>query len=63
MKNIDRLKQMNADQLAQVLVFDKEDTERPSCTVCAYSNNCNDDCFEGVKKWLGQKAFNKEVVK
>ena len=52
MKNIDKLKQMNSDQLAQKLVFDDEGTERASCSVCAYSDDCNDNCYSGVKEWL-----------
>ena len=56
MKNIDKLKQMNSDELAQKLVFDDEGFERSPCPVCANHGECDDKCYHGVKKWLESEA-------
>lgn len=53
MKNIDKLKTLNADELAQKLVFDVEGFERGVCPICARKDDCCDDrCYQGIKEWL-----------
>ena len=56
MNNFERIKQMTPLELAQVLVFDEEGLERASCSVCANTNNCNDNCYEGVLHWLTKEV-------
>ena len=56
MNNFERIKQMTPLELAQVLVFDEEGNERASCSVCANTNNCNDNCYEGVLHWLTKEV-------
>jgi len=52
MKNIEKLKQMNADELAQRITFDKEGEMRSPCGICAKHNDCDDNCYHGVRDWL-----------
>jgi len=56
MKNIDKLKTMTAEDIATLLVFDEDHSERCSCNVCINSGNCNDECFEGVVAWLNEES-------
>ncbi len=47
MKNIDKLRELSADELAELL-------ELGSCVFCSlkfFSCTC-DDCVSGIKKWL-----------
>lgn len=48
MKNIDRIRQMTVDELAELL----------SCACDNYcaSSNCNSDCVISIKQWLQQEA-------
>ena len=56
MKNIDKLKQMTANQITDLLCVDEEGQISGSCNICYSSRNCNDDCYTGVLKWLETEA-------
>ena len=55
MRNIDKVKEMNTQELACLL-----DTNR--CKLCAYSHKgsktmcCDSNCHEGIAEWLDKEA-------
>ena len=59
MKQIDRIRSMNAEELARFLwEHDEIDTNISICDFCLYgeinNNNCNihKNCTEGIKAWF-----------
>ena len=54
MTNLDRIKNMTADEMAELL-------KSASCKSCAYRGHTRCSfrpCEEGIKKWLEQEAEN-----
>lgn len=53
MRNIDKVKAMNIDEMAKFLA-------RSECTLCTFNAkdiNCNElDCKDGIKQWLEQES-------
>lgn len=51
MKNIDKIKQMNSNEISKILNSNK-------CNMCTYNNtNCMKEfCHEGTKAWLEQES-------
>lgn len=51
MKNIDKIKEMNSDEMVKLLNGNK-------CNICTYNNtNClKEFCKKGIKSWLEQDA-------
>ena len=52
MRNIDKVKEMNSQELAHLI-----DSNR--CKICVFSNpsgNCEGKCEDGIKQWLDQEA-------
>lgn len=51
MKNIDKIKEMNSDEMVKLLNGNK-------CNICTYNNtNClKEFCKKGIKSWLEQEA-------
>ncbi len=58
MNRWEAMKELSVDAAAQALVFDDEGFERGCCPVCqrTLENNCNDECFRGVKEYLNKDA-------
>ena len=56
--NYEKIKNMGIEEMAQALVFDDEGEMRANCGLCAFSNNCNDNCYGGVKLYLESEATN-----
>lgn len=51
MKNIERIRQMNSEELAEFIGED--------CTCCVYDDRCVGyyfECKEGIKQWLEQEV-------
>lgn len=51
MKNIDRINQMNSNEISRILNGNK-------CNMCTYNNaNCMKEfCSRGIKEWLEQES-------
>lgn len=49
MKNIDKIKQMNINELANILF---------ECSSCTFCSGCekNRNCEDGIKQWLEQES-------
>jgi hypothetical protein len=56
MKNIDKLKQMTARQITDIICIDEEGQISSNCNICYSSGACNGDCYGGVLKWLETEA-------
>ena len=57
MKNIERIQNMSAEELAQQLDLGK-------CSECAFYDNCKGKrCEEGIVKWLNQEEKVPQEVK
>lgn len=54
MKNIDKIKQLNATDLAYMVCIDNDGECRGCCSICQRfkENNCDDRCIQGVFEWL-----------
>jgi hypothetical protein len=56
MKNIDRLKQMDSQELANTIVIDSEGHFRSPCGICKAYPNCDDNCIKGVFDYLESES-------
>ena len=51
MKNIDKIRQMSAEELAKFILRDKCD----SCSLGSKTEGCYMKCVEGLSEWLNQE--------
>ena len=56
MKNIDKLRLMDEQELAKKLCFDDEGNKIGVCNCCIYQDDCCDLCYIGVMEWLKSEA-------
>lgn len=55
MRNIDKIKEMNAKELAHLI----HSNRCKVCEICAFHNsngNCEGNCEDGIERWLNKKA-------
>lgn len=53
MNNFEKLKTMDVADFTKKLCFDNDgDMMLFGCAFCVYTGECNDDCYNGILKWL-----------